>query len=110
LLRQCSRILSKPSTVKISEEQLNSDCDGSRLRQLCPEALGVFVKLAQAILVPPEDFPHKALWCHFDDVPTPERPYRLHQSLIEQPTARHSPTTPNDRLKPIWVPVTWLSE
>jgi hypothetical protein len=64
--------------VKRSEEQLNSDCDESRPRQLCPEALRVFVELAQAIPVPREDFRHKALSCHFDDVPIPERLYRLH--------------------------------
>src|SRR5262249_14435332 len=102
----CSRILSKPSTVKISEEQLNSDCDGSRLRQLCPEALGVFVKLAQAILVPREDFRYKALSYHFGDAPTRAKPYGQQRSRIERPNARRSPMTPSDRLKPMWVPVT----
>ena len=85
--------------VKLSEEQLNSDCDESRLRQLCPEAHRVFVELAQAIPVPREDFRHKVLSCHFGDVPTPERLCRLQQLRIERPNARHSPTTPSDRSK-----------
>jgi hypothetical protein len=98
LLQQYQPVMSRPSTLQLLEEQLDSDCGESHLRQLCLEALGVFVELDQVILVPHEDFPYKALSCHLDGVPNSARRCRLRQLPIERPNVTHSSTTPTGHL------------